>query len=167
MSDVSRNTASSICTIVDSKNVSTGYSFLIICLGIGGYCLYYWFDVKGWTQSAGSTVLAICCVFMGLATLIWIFMIKVHSKGYIIDVENDTFEFPKGFKRYHVRLSEIHEINIYEDTSVDTDNKGRVRTTRYKMLDVNGTFGLHSLSFGSDDKRNELYSALARIIKMH
>jgi len=167
MADVTRNATSGSCTIVDfawymwmAVLFITGFLLIIACI-----CFGLALVAKDQTMRLIIGLVGIVPV----ALAIWVFLLaKTHSKGHIVDVKNDILEFPKGFniKRYQVRLSEIREINMRQDSEVWTDNQGKIRTNRYNILDINGDFGLHSLFFGSDDKRNELYSAITRINKL-
>jgi len=171
MSDVSRSAASGSCTIVDAPWSQRIATFVIIAVLLGIACAIFIapFDTKGPIRIENI----IGCFIFGCiptALAVWLFSIhKSRLKGYIIDVKNDILEFPKGFraKRHQVRLSGIREINIYDENVVYTDRHGKVQTGKDKKLDISGDFGAHSLYFASDDKRNQVYSTIARINKMN
>jgi len=175
MSEVSRSATTGSSTIVDAPKVIGILFFVIICLGVGCICLVDGYTIAGF-------------VFIGFAALGIIGFI-VNAKGYVIDVENDTFTFPgggieaeswlsyfnpmywlQGLKRHSVPLSQIRHIIAYQDTntSVSTDSRGNVRTrkTTEKIVEIDGDFGAIKFSFSSKGKMGQLYAAIVQINEM-
>jgi len=108
------------------------------------------------------------------ASLLFWRVFFVNTKGYVMDVENDTLTFPGGgiaadsffsyfnpvywlqrFRRHQIPLSAIREVEAYQDTSSKTDK-----------LDISGDFGAVSFNFFSKGKRDQLYSAIVQINEM-
>lgn len=177
MADMAQDNFSGNCTVVDSPKVIWSLVWGVLFLGFGlfGLCA----DIKEGTHHDG---IAYFLVALGVLNLI---RFRVNAKGYVIDVEGDTLEFPgggieaqswttyfnplhwlQGLMRHSVPLSEVREVEAYVDKKQKVDDKGRVSTTTRHILDINGEFGAISFSFRSKGKRDELYSALVQINDM-
>ncbi|WP_347865641.1 hypothetical protein [Bilophila wadsworthia] len=176
MADMAQDNFSGNCTVVDSPKVIWSLVWGVLFLGFGLFLLYA--SIKQGTHN-GITYFLIA---LGVLNLI---RFRVNAKGYVVDVEGDTLEFPgggieaqswttyfnplhwfQGLMRHSVPLSEVREVEAYVDRQQKVDDKGRVSTTTRHILDVNGEFGAISFSFRSKGKRDELYSALVQINDM-
>ncbi|MDR2696632.1 MAG: hypothetical protein LBC79_09685 [Deltaproteobacteria bacterium] len=152
MAGVPRNMGGGRYIIVDMPRNIKIYHFVLIGIDLFATCAIF-IVVFPMHQIGGL----ICSAILA-ASAIWTFVIfKVHLNGYIVDVKNDSLEFPKKYRRYKVQISEIREINMHQEESTYSDRH---------CLDISGGFGVHSLRFNSDDKRKEFYSTITRINKM-
>jgi len=114
----------------------------------------------------------------------------IHRKGFVIDGEKDTLEFPGGgleandvsgvfniarfFRRNSVTLSQIEQIGIH--TITDRELEGSFANTLppivrdmlcpKHLLLANGNFGTLKLNFYSKGKRDLLYTAIVQINEM-
>lgn len=120
---------------------------------------------------------------MLLLALLFIFQFKANKAGYVIDVDADLFEFPGrkvmndaaeffslsfwkqaiGVSRERIKLSEITSIEKVDERIW---NKKSGEYTTVCTMNINGEFGSIQTSFGSDGKRDQLYSLLATILGM-
>lgn len=111
---------------------------------------------------------------------------QVTARGFIVDVEADTLEFPGGgiapesvlsyispsywfqwLRRYTLAISEIRGVQAYSETKRQVSDNGEEvnsKTTHY--IDINGEFGAIQFSFMTKGKRDELYSLLVQVNKM-
>jgi len=184
MSDVSRNMASHSCTVVDAPKVFGILVLTVLFLAIGVYLLLV-LEVKPADDTARRFWGYLFMAFFILSAI----KFKVESKGYVIDVENNIFEFPgggiaadsflsyfnpifwlQGFQRHQRPLSEIRQAEAYQETSkreyTDSQGRRRVRTIKLDKLDISGDFGAISFYFASKGKRDQLYSAIIQLNEM-
>ena len=179
MADMAQDNFSGNCTVVDSPTVILQFVWTLLFFGVGGFLMY----TAGAEESAALK--KFCAYLLFALGVLEAIVFAVNAKGYVVDVEGDTLEFPgggieaqswttyfnplhwfQGFMRHSVPLSEVREVEAYVDKKQKVDDKGRVSTTTRHILDINGEFGAISFSFRSKGKRDELYSALVQINDM-
>lgn len=186
MTQISRDAPVGSSIIVDSPRVFGRLVWTVMLLCGGAWLLW-----KSRTAPDPGTagLLVICGCAALLLFVLSVIKFRVISKGYIIDVENNVFEFPgggiaadswlsyftpsyllQGYKRHRIPLSAIREIQAYRDTSTSTytDSQGvrRTRTHKADMLDISGDFGAARFHFASKGKRDQLHSAIVSLNKM-
>jgi hypothetical protein len=127
-------------------------------------------------------------IAIALAFLLGFFLFKAFqatSKGFVVDVEADTLEFPGGgiaadsalrylslgywlqyINRYTLVISETRQVHPYSKTNTSVSDSGKVRSSTTHYLDINGEFGAIQFSFVSKGKRDELYSLLVQMNQM-
>ncbi len=129
-----------------------------------------------------SVILLLGLMLLGIP-IFKIFLIQ--AKGYVVDVEADTLEYPGGgmeaeslrsyiskeywlraFKRLTLRISEIREVEVYSKTTRRTNSQGKVSSSTAHYLDINGEFGAIQFSFLTKGKRDELHSLLVQMNRM-
>jgi len=110
---------------------------------------------------------------------------QVTAKGFVVDVNADTLEYPGGgiaaesvlsyllpsywlqhFRRYTLAISEIREVEVYSETKHRVSDSGKVSSSTTHYLDINGEFGAIQFSFMTKGKRDELYSLLVQMNQM-
>ena len=191
MTQISRDAPSRSSTIVDSPKV-----FLLLLGTIGllamGCCIFFYTLFHVFTGKAEPSALVVggfyACICIGLSPVLYK-IFRVNAKGYVIDTENDIFEFPGGgivadsflsyfnteyllqwFSRHQIRLSEIRGIQAYRvtstNTSRNTSGKLYTSTSNQDKLDITGDFGAVSFFFMSKGKRDQLHSAIVSLNKM-
>ena len=156
------------------RNVDSYECSEVFCIKDTGIIAYYFVATIG---LAGGTLCLLGNRFINSETfslllslvllvvgVIASFLVKSHSSGIIVDVANDFMEFPSGFTRDQVLLSEIREISRETKRNKRRNSKGKETTSISHSLDFNGSFGATSLTFSSRGKRDELYSLLREII---
>lgn len=180
MSDMAKNANSRGSVIIDAPKV------FVTLLAIVFLSYVVWRMISSPAPVSNSLSFWFCTI-LDILFLIRFFVI---SKGFVIDIENDTLTFPGGgieadswtsyfnptyllqrFQRHKVNLSEIREIQIYTDVVDDAlatmlDENRRRHKKKKNMLEINGNFGSVSFDFWSKGKRNQLYSAIVNINEM-
>ena len=87
MADMAQDNFSGNCTVVDSPKVIWSLVWGVLFLGFGLFLLYA--SIKQGTHNGITHFL----VALGVLNLI---RFRVNAKGYVVDVEGDTLEFPGG-----------------------------------------------------------------------
>lgn len=170
MSDVSRKTTLGSRAIVDLPTFGS-YLKAIIWLALG--CFFFYLAVTvitGVKETSGMIVVG--CIFIGFGLLV-IKGCLAKLKGYVIDTDNDIFEYPEGFGRHHVTLSEIRQINGYQEVtpgrSIKNDNGREMWRTSDKkehLLEISGDFGNVEFTFSEKGTRDKVYWAIVKANNM-
>ncbi len=157
-------------SIIDSPTVKRSLIGAVSFLGIGLFFLY------SMLKQGMHDILPYFLIAIGIVDML---LFRVSAKGYVVDLESGVLEFPGGgikaqswtaylspvyvfqeFIRHKVFLSEIREVKTYSSTAQTGRGRGRMYTKPPSRLDLSGKFGAISLSFRSEEKRDELYWAL-------
>lgn len=160
------------------KIVDAGKAFVILIVTI----FIFGISCNGIFKSSDDLLLGIA----GIIVSLFVFKIfLVTAKGFKINIENDTLEYPGGgiaadsifsyitpsyllqhFKRYSLKISEIREVEKYSQTKTNVSDSGKITSTTTHYLDINGEFGAIQFSFMTKGKRDELYSLLVQLNDM-
>jgi hypothetical protein len=116
-----------------------------------------------------------------LVALVSFLHFMARLKGCVIDIENDTLEYPNpaaGFKRASVRLSAIRQLKTYQKIDISSSSKGKSRAAKEKweVLEISGDFGdpgdpdgsvnERRFFFASKSKRDKLYQELEKLCNL-
>jgi cation transport ATPase len=131
---------------------------------------------------AGAVVWGSILAIIGL---LFFQVFRVNAKGYVIDVENDTLEFPgggieaeswlsyfnpmfwlQGLTRHQRTLSQIRHIQAYTETNRSVGSSGNVITRKSNIVEIDGDFGAVRFSFWSKGKMGQFYSAIVQLNEM-
>ena len=156
---------------------------ILILIGLTAICLVAAVHLAGQAiPGGGSVILPVICVVLAIA---FAFIAKTNWGGVVLDLHNDTLEFPGGgiaanefidyirpeyliqvFKRHQIPISEIREISRHNKVTKRRSDSGKVSTSVTPIITLNGSFGAVDIKFASEGKRDELYSALREINDM-
>jgi len=124
-----------------------------------------------------------CCLMIYFIPIgiYFFYMARIHAKGYVVDIENNTFEFPGGafeandvsglfnikkyFQRHTVPLSSIQQISTKYDFGFLFDVLPpfwKALLAPGNLMIVSGTFGSLRLRFFSRDKRDLLFATISQ-----
>lgn len=90
MADMAQDNFSGNCTVVDSPTVIRALVWTLLFFGVGGYLMY----TAGAEESAALK--KVCAYLLFALGLLEAIVFAVNAKGYVVDVEGDTLEFPGG-----------------------------------------------------------------------
>lgn len=122
-------------------------------------------------------------VFGGIGTYLTYLVYKTKNEGVILDLNNDSFSYPGGkaadeitdyiklefikqnlgMSRQRIKLSEISSISA---ESTRTYNTAAKMYQYYHVIQMNGVFGSITIPFGSQSKRDQLYTVLREKLNM-
>ena len=150
MTQISRDAPSRSCTVVDLPKILASIVFLVLQITVA-LLICQALNIEN-----VLIVFYILCPTILLCSII----ININVQGYIIDVENNRFEFPgcyieteslisylkpnfflKALKRHHVQLSEIHNVESYRYVSTSNRKNSKIgRVTHARtMLSLTST----------------------------
>jgi hypothetical protein len=83
-------------------------------------------------------------------------------KDIVVDVENDTLPYPKGYSRKTIALSSIHS----ENTSKTVHTGAQLGVTTYSYdINLYGDFGVETLIFASKKAWDEVIDSIRESLK--
>lgn len=188
MLNLNKNTAvSGTYKIIDALSFIKGLFGAVVMMVISVYFIHH-FYYDGVFAKHPSYVVITGLILVGLFFALWIFIligVVVAAKGFVVNVEADTLEYPGGgriassvlsyfspdywlqsIRRYTLKISEIRHTHAYNETKRHVNNNGKTVKNTFYLLDIDGDFGAISFSFATKGKRDELYSLLVQINKM-